>query len=75
MNHHAQGRVRVRTAEAAPDARLAPSILEILSRMGLHPDFDDPEPARPRLLAGADLVIPADAALPSEVDAGSNIIF
>jgi protein-tyrosine-phosphatase len=75
MNQHAQGRVDVGTAGAPPSPAVAPRVLEVLSRMSLPADWDEPEIPTSALLDRSDLVILVDAELEAESSPAQNALY
>jgi protein-tyrosine-phosphatase len=57
MDHHAQGRVDVRSAGSEPAAELNPSVVAVLKERGLDPSNEFPKPLTDGLAKAADVVV------------------
>ncbi|GAA2378991.1 arsenate reductase ArsC [Nonomuraea africana] len=57
MNHHAAGRVHVRTAGTRPAADIEPAVAEALGEMGLGVSAEFPKPLTDEVVQAADVVV------------------
>src|SRR2546426_8080130 len=57
LDHHAQGRVRVRSAGSAPGERIHPNVVEAMAELGLDMAKEFPKPLTDEAVQAADLVI------------------
>jgi protein-tyrosine-phosphatase len=57
LDHHAQGRVDVRSAGSEPAAELNPSVVTILQERGLHPEREVPKLLSNETAQAADVVV------------------
>jgi protein-tyrosine-phosphatase len=57
LDHHAQGRVEVRSAGSEPADQLNPSIVAVLKERGLDPSLEFPKPLTDELAQAADVVV------------------
>jgi protein-tyrosine-phosphatase len=57
LDHHAQGRVRVRSAGTAPASEINPVVIEVLAELGLDVGKEFPKPLSDDAARSADVVI------------------
>ncbi|MEO8686668.1 MAG: arsenate reductase ArsC [Solirubrobacteraceae bacterium] len=57
LDHHAQGRVTVRSAGSAPAEQLNPDVLAVMSELGLDLAGERPKPLAAESVRAADVVI------------------
>ena len=57
MNHHAQGRVHVRSAGSIPAEGIEISVFEALHRLGVRLEFEFPKPLTDEVVRAADVVV------------------
>ncbi|GAC1362663.1 MAG: arsenate reductase ArsC [Actinomycetota bacterium] len=57
LNHHAQGRVRVRSGGSAPGERVNPVVVQAMAELGLDISQELPKLVTDQAVAGADVVI------------------
>ena len=57
LNHHAQGRVHVRSAGSAPAEALNPNVIEVMAEIGLDLGDEYPKPLTDDVVAAADVVV------------------
>jgi len=57
LDHHAAGRVRVRSAGSVPAEQLNPSVVAVMAEVGLDLSKEFPKPLTTDVVAGADVVI------------------
>jgi arsenate reductase (thioredoxin) len=57
LDHHAQGRVHVRSAGSTPASEINPAVLEVMSELGLDLSREFPKPLTTDVVEGADVVI------------------
>ncbi|MBV8560300.1 MAG: arsenate reductase ArsC [Acidimicrobiia bacterium] len=57
LDHHAQGRVRVRSAGSDPGERVNPAVVEVMAEMGLDLSKEFPKPLTDDAVREADVVI------------------
>ena len=57
LDHHAQGRVRVRSAGSDPGERVNPAVIEAMAEMGLDLSKEFPKPLTDDAVREADVVI------------------
>lgn len=57
MNHHAQGRVHVRTAGSQPAAEVEPVVLAVLAEVGVDASADFPKPLTDDVVRAADVIV------------------
>ncbi|MGO9225853.1 arsenate reductase ArsC [Mycobacterium sp.] len=57
LNHHAQGRVHVRSAGSAPEEALNPNVIEVMAEIGLDLGDEYPKPLTDDVVAAADVVV------------------
>jgi arsenate reductase (thioredoxin) len=57
LDHHAGGRVRVRSAGSAPGDEINPAVMAAMSEIGLDLSKEFPKPLTDELVHGADVVI------------------
>jgi arsenate reductase (thioredoxin) len=57
LDHHARGRVRVRSAGSAPGDEINPAVMAAMSEVGLDLSQEFPKPLTDELVHGADVVI------------------
>jgi protein-tyrosine-phosphatase len=57
LDHHARGRVRVRSAGSAPADRVHPAVVEVMAEIGLDLSKEFPEPLSDDAVRAADVVI------------------
>lgn len=57
LDHHAQGRIDVRSAGSAPGPELNPSVAAVLRERGLDPSREFPKLLDEEAVAGADVVV------------------
>jgi arsenate reductase (thioredoxin) len=57
LDHHAQGRVHVRSAGTAPAATINPAVVEALAEIGLDVSREFPKPLTDDLARSSDVVI------------------
>jgi len=57
LDHHAQGRVRVRSGGSAPGERIDPAVAEALAEIGLDLSKEFPKPVTDEAVRAADVVI------------------
>ena len=57
LDHHAAGRVRVRSAGSVPAEQLNPSVVAVMAEVGLDLSKEFPKPLTTDVVAAADVVI------------------
>jgi protein-tyrosine-phosphatase len=57
LDHHAQGRVRVRSAGSVPADHLNPAVIEVMGEIGLDLSKEFPKPLTTEAVQSADVVI------------------
>ena len=57
LNHHAQGRVTVRSAGSAPAADVAPAVVEVMREIGIDISQEFPKPLTNDVVQASDVVI------------------
>jgi arsenate reductase (thioredoxin) len=57
LDHHAQGRIDVRSAGSEPGHRLNPSVVALLLERGLDPGREFPKPLTDELAKEADVIV------------------
>lgn len=57
LDHHARGRVRVRSAGSAPADRVNPAVVEVMAEIGLDLSKEFPKPLSDDAVRAADVVI------------------
>jgi protein-tyrosine-phosphatase len=57
LDHHAQGRVHVRSAGSTPASEINPAVREVMSELGLDLSGEFPKPLTTEVVEGADVVI------------------
>lgn len=57
LDHHAQGRVRVRSAGSAPADEVNPAVVTVMDELGLDLTKEFPKPLTDDAVSGADVVI------------------
>jgi len=57
LEHHAQGRVEVRSAGSEPASQLNPSVVAVLKERGLDPSREFPKPLTDQAARAADVVV------------------
>jgi arsenate reductase len=57
LDHHAQGRVTVRSAGSAPAETINPAVLEVMAEIGLDLSREFPKPLTTEAVYAADVVI------------------
>lgn len=57
LDHHARGRVRVRSAGSAPADRVNPAVVEVMREIGLDLSKEFPKPLSDDAVRAADVVI------------------
>ena len=57
LDHHARGRVRVRSAGSAPAATVNPAVVEVMGELGLDISKEFPKPLTDEGVRAADVVI------------------
>jgi arsenate reductase (thioredoxin) len=57
LDHHAAGRVRVRSAGSAPADEINPSVVEAMGELGLDLSKEFPKPLTDEAVRGADVVV------------------
>jgi protein-tyrosine-phosphatase len=57
LDHHAQGRVRVRSAGSAPETEINPAVLAAMQELGLDLSQEFPKPLTDECVAAADVVV------------------
>jgi len=57
LDHHAQGRVRVRSAGSAPAGTVNPAVVDVMSEVGLDISMEFPKPLTDAGVQSADVVI------------------
>ena len=57
LDHHAQGRVRVRSAGSAPGKEINPAVMAAMSEIGLDLSKEFPKPLTDQSVQAADVVI------------------
>ena len=57
LDHHAQGRVRVRSAGSAPGDRVNPAVVEAMAEIGIDLSTEFPKPLTDEAVQAADAVI------------------
>jgi arsenate reductase len=57
LDHHAQGRVHVRSAGSAPAAKINPAVRAAMSELGLDLSKEFPKPLTDEFVQAADIVI------------------
>ncbi|KAA9158704.1 arsenate reductase ArsC [Amycolatopsis acidicola] len=57
LDHHAQGRVTVRSAGSAPAAEINPAVAEVMAELGLEVAGEFPKPLTTGAVEAADVVI------------------
>jgi len=57
LDHHARGRVRVRSAGSAPAAEVNPAVVEALAEVGLDVSREFPKPLTDEAARSADVVV------------------
>ncbi|MBT2233490.1 arsenate reductase ArsC [Nonomuraea sp. NEAU-A123] len=57
MDHHAQGRVHVRTAGSQPAARIEPAVVKALADVGLDASAEFPKPLTDDVVRAADVIV------------------
>jgi protein-tyrosine-phosphatase len=57
LNHHAAGRVHVRTAGSAPAGEIHPAVTEALAARGIDVGEEFPKPLTDEVVAAADIVV------------------
>ena len=57
LDHHAQGRVRVRSAGSAPADTINPAVREVMAELGLDLSTEFPKPLTDDVVRAADVVI------------------
>ena len=57
LDHHARGRVRVRSAGSAPAATVNPAVVEVMGELGLDISKEFPKPLTDEGVKAADVVI------------------
>jgi protein-tyrosine-phosphatase len=57
LDHHAQGRVKVRSAGSAPGERIHPNVVEAMAELGLDMAKEFPKPLTDEAVQAADVVI------------------
>jgi len=57
LDHHAQGRVHVRSAGSAPADTINPAVVEVMSELGLDLSKEFPKPLTDEVVQAADAVI------------------
>jgi arsenate reductase (thioredoxin) len=57
LDHHAAGRVRVRSAGSAPAATINPAVIEVMDELGLDLTKEFPKPLTTEAVQAADVVI------------------
>src|SRR2546426_5954646 len=57
LDHHAQGRVKVRSAGSAPGERIHPNVVEAMAELGFDMAKEFPKPLTDQAVQAADVVI------------------
>lgn len=57
LDHHARGRVRVRSAGSAPADEINPAVVTVMDELGLDLTKEFPKPLTDEAVSGADVVI------------------
>jgi len=57
LDHHAQGRVTVRSAGSAPGERMHPNVVEAMAELGIDMAKEFPKPLTDQAVQAADVVI------------------
>ncbi len=57
LDHHANGRVRVRSAGSAPANQINPAVIQVMAEIGLDLTKEFPKPLTTEAVKGADVVI------------------
>jgi arsenate reductase (thioredoxin) len=57
LDHHAKGRVRVRSGGSAPGERVNPAVVEVMAEMGIDVSMQFPKPVSDEGVRAADVVI------------------
>jgi arsenate reductase len=57
LDHHAAGRVLVRSAGSAPADQINPSVVEVMGELGLDVSKEFPKPLTTEAVEGADVVV------------------
>ena len=57
LNHHAAGRVQIRTAGSAPAGEIHPEVVQALSARGIDLGEEFPKPLTDEVVAAADVVV------------------
>jgi protein-tyrosine-phosphatase len=57
LDHHAQGRIDVRSAGSEPAAELNPSVVALLVERGLEPDKEFPKPLTDEMAREVDVIV------------------
>lgn len=57
LDHHARGRVAVRSAGSAPAASINPAVIEVMAELGLDLSREFPKPLTDSAVQAADVVI------------------
>ncbi|MBO0891303.1 MAG: arsenate reductase ArsC [Acidothermales bacterium] len=57
LDHHAAGRVTVRSAGSAPAAEINPAVVEVMDEIGLDLSKEFPKPLSDEAVRGADVVV------------------
>jgi protein-tyrosine-phosphatase len=57
LDHHAQGRVRVRSAGSAPGTEINPAVMAVMGEIGLDLTKEFPKPLTDESVQAADVVI------------------
>ena len=57
LDHHAQGRVKIRSAGSAPGERIHPNVVEAMAELGFDMAKESPKPLTDQAVQAADVVI------------------
>ena len=57
LDHHAQGRVKIRSAGSAPGERIHPNVVEAMAELGFDMAKEFPKPLTDQAVQAADVVI------------------
>jgi arsenate reductase (thioredoxin) len=57
LDHHAAGRVRVRSAGSEPAYQLNPAVVQVMAEVGIDLTAEQPKPLTPDAVEAADVVI------------------
>lgn len=57
LNHHAEGRIHVRSAGSAPGEEINPNVVEALAEVGIDVSHEFPKPLADELVRAADAVV------------------